>query len=461
MVPVKVKALMALLVVGLVLLSAGCLGGGGKTTGSSGSSAVSSKSSSSSSVPTGSTSSTTSSPWIPEVSIFNLGKFIGKNVTVKGKFVGIGYNSTSHTYVLTIEGDGRKVRIIAKRSLLSVLNPITVGVGTTVKVTGEVKDADEMMAKEIVLLEPLQSPKLLPIGNVKEDMLGEIVVVEGNVKELKEIGSNLKLVLDDGTGEIAVFIPGSVVRELSNDTRSKLKEGLGVEVGGYLDEYKGTLEIIPYTASGIRPLGKPLGVTTSSPATSTTSTAETGGGVKWVTVAGLSNASGEVYLNATWVKLYYSNHNYLMEVSDESGKANLTVSRDLLPNPAEDGTGSLLELVVDAPSMIIKNLSVLNPNPSPLLSTANITPELMGRTVVVEGEISGFKTIGANLKFTVVDGTGNVTVFVPSSVAGKLPSDLREGLGDGAKVTVAGYVTEYKGTIEIIPYSPEGLKLSR
>jgi len=458
---VKVRVVMALLVVGLVLLSAGCLSGGGKATGSSGGSrTASSTSSSSSGISGSSTPSTTSTPWIPEVSPSNLGKFIGKNVTVKGKFVGIGYNSTSHTYVLTIEGDGKKVRVTAKRSLLTVLNPITVGVGTTVKVTGEVKGSDEVMAKEIVLLEPLQPPKLLPIGEINEDMLGEIVVVEGNVKELKEIGSNLKLVLDDGTGEIAVFIPGSVVRELSNDTRSKLKGGLGVEVGGYLDEYKGALEIIPYTASGVRALGKPLSVTTSSPATSTTSTSETSGGVKWVTVAGLSNASGEVYLNATWVRLYYSNHNYLMEVADETGKANLTVSRDLLPNPAKDGTGSLLELVVEAPSMTIKNLSVLNPNPSPLLSTANITPELMGTTVVVEGEISGFKTIGANLKFMVVDGTGNVTVFVPSSVAGKLPSDLREGLGDGAKVTVAGYVTEYKGTIEIIPYSPEGLKLS-
>lgn len=457
----KVRVVMALLVVGLVLLSAGCLSGGGKATGSSGGSrTASSTSSSSSGISGSSTPSTTSTPWIPEVSPSNLGKFIGKNVTVKGKFVGIGYNSTSHTYVLTIEGDGKKVRVTAKRSLLTVLNPITVGVGTTVKVTGEVKGSDEVMAKEIVLLEPLQPPKLLPIGEINEDMLGEIVVVEGNVKELKEIGSNLKLVLDDGTGEIAVFIPGSVVRELSNDTRSKLKGGLGVEVGGYLDEYKGALEIIPYTASGVRALGKPLSVTTSSPATSTTSTSETSGGVKWVTVAGLSNASGEVYLNATWVRLYYSNHNYLMEVADETGKANLTVSRDLLPNPAKDGTGSLLELVVEAPSMTIKNLSVLNPNPSPLLSTANITPELMGTTVVVEGEISGFKTIGANLKFMVVDGTGNVTVFVPSSVAGKLPSDLREGLGDGAKVTVAGYVTEYKGTIEIIPYSPEGLKLS-
>ncbi|NJF25075.1 hypothetical protein E3E29_05295 [Thermococcus sp. Bubb.Bath] len=103
------------------------------------------------------------------------------------------------------------------------------------------------------------------------------------------------------------------------------------------------------------------------------------------------------------------------------------------------------------------NVTVTNPAPSPLMETANITEELMGKAVVIEGQVESFKTIGNNFKFLVVDGSGNVTVFVPSSVTADLPSDVKSALTDGTQVKIGGYVTEYKGTIEVLPYVAEGI----
>jgi len=465
----RAKFALALLLIGLVVISAGCIGGGSKEgTPTSSSTSSQAQTTSTSSAPTTTTTTTTSqqtttttsTPSVPRVSIGEIGNYVGKNVSVEGLLLGLSYDSANHVYVISIGENGAKVNVTAKRELLSVLNPLEVGVGSKILVTGEVKSREQLSAGEIEVVEK-KAPTISKIKDLSAGMLGKIVVIEGNIVSTKKIGSNLKLTVTDGTGEIAVFIPGSVVKELSNETLSGLKEGLGVKIGGYIDEYKGTLEVIPYVPEGIVAYGKPLEIetTTTTTTTSQQTTTTTQTEVQWVTVSGLSSASGTVQLNATWVRLYYSKPNYLIEVSDDTGKANLTAERELLPNPVKAGTGSVLHLVVDASSMKVLNLTVVSPQPSPLLSTANVTAELLGKTVVVQGTVSDFKTLGANLKFLVVDGSGNITVFVPSSVASKLPEDVKSKLQNGVTVEIGGYVTEYKGTIEIIPYSVEGIEI--
>ena len=493
------KFALVLLLVGLVVISAGCIGGGGEN-GSTQTQTTSSPTQSSTQL-TSTTSSTTSHTTttstaittttstsaysIPKVSIDELGDYVGKNVSVEGLLLGLSYDSGNHVYVISVGENGTKINVTAKRELLSVINPIDVGVGSTILVTGKVESPDQISAGKIELVEKA-TPNIVEIKDLSSDMVGMIVVVEGNILSVKEIGSNLTLTISDGTCEIEVRILGSVVDGLDESAKAQLKEGLGVKVGGYLDEHNGKLEVIPYIPEAIIAYGEPLQTTTTTttttttseemtttttttttassiPTTTTTTTTTTAPptqpGPQWVTVSDLSSASGVVQLNATWLKLYYSKPNYLLEVSDDTGRANLTVERTLLPNPIEAGTGSVLHLVVNASSMTVLNLSVVSPQPSPLLSTADITYELMGTTVIVEGTVSNFQTIGSNLKFLVVDDSGSITIFVPASVASKLPEDVRSGLQEGASVKISGYVTEYRGTIEVIPYSVEGIEV--
>jgi DNA/RNA endonuclease YhcR with UshA esterase domain len=471
----KTTKLLALLLVGIIVISAGCIGGGGGTSTASSHSPTGSSTTASTSKATGTTTTsvtatTTTTTTTTEtqttgpvsISLSQLSDYVGKNVSLQASLEGIGYDSTGHFYVLSVSGDGVTANVTAGRRVVESLNPLEAGTGSTIKVIGTVEDGNTVRAQNISVITPVK-PEVSEISSLSKDELGKIVVIKGNIESTKEIGSNLKLTVSDGTGEIAIFIPGSVVAELPNETMAGLKKGLGVEIGGYLDEYKGSLEIIPFTGLGIKAYGEPLEIgttTTSTTTTSTTSTTSTSAPeITNTTLAGLSSVSGKAGVKATWVLLSYqsSTHSYVMLLNDSSGEANITVQRDLLPNPIEAGTGSELYLIVDPSSMTAINVTVTNPAPSPLIETANITEDLMGKTVVIEGQIDGFKTIGNNFKFLVVDGSGNVTVFIPSSVTADLPSDVKSALTDGAQVKIGGYVTEYKGTIEVVPYVAEGI----
>ncbi len=464
----KSTKLLALLIVGIIVLSAGCIGGGSGTGTTSSQSPTGSSTTVSTSKTTGTTTASattttkttttteTQSSRPVSISLSQLQDYVGKNVSFQATLEGIGYDSTGHFYVLSVSGDGVTVNVTAGRSVIESLNPLEAGTGSVIDVTGTVEDGNTVRARNVSVVTSVK-PEIYKISSLSEDDLGKIVVIRGNIEGTKEIGSNLKLTVSDGTGEIAVFMPGSVVADLPNETRAGLKEGLGVEVGGYLDEYKGSLEVIPFTWMGIKAYGEPIGVetTTSTTSSTTTSTPE----VTNTTISGLSSASGRAGVEATWVLLSYqsSTRRYVMLLKDSSGEANISVQRELLPNPIEAGTGSEVYLVVDPSSMSAINVTVVNPVPSPLMETANITEGLMGKTVVIEGQVEGFKTIGNNFKFLLVDGSGNVTVFIPSSVTADLPSDVKSALTDGAQVKIGGYVTEYKGTIEVVPYVADGI----
>ena len=465
----KSAKLLALLIVGIIVLSAGCIGGGSGTGTTSSQSQNGSSTTVSTSKATGTTttSSTTTTKTTTttetqtsgpvSISLSQLQDYIEKNVSFQATLERVGYDSTGHFYVLSVSGDGVTVNVTAGRSVIESLNPLEAGTGSVIDVTGTVEDENTVRAQNVSVVTPVK-PETSKISSLSEDDLGKIVVIRGNIESTKEIGSNLKLTVNDGTGQITVFMPGSVVADLPNETKTKIKEGLGVEVGGYLGEYKGSLEVIPFTWMGIKVYGEPIGVeTTTSTTTSTTTTSAPE--VTNTTLSGLSSVSGKAGVEATWVLLSYqsSTHTYVMLLKDSSGEANISVQRKLLPNPIEAGTGSKVYLIVDPSSMTATNVTVVDPVPSPLMEAANITGGLIGETVVIEGQIEGFKTIGNNFKFLVVDGSGNVTVFVPSSVTADLPSDVKSALTDGAQVKIGGYVTEYKGTIEVVPYVADGI----
>lgn len=60
-------------------------------------------------------------------------------------------------------------------------------------------------------------------------------------------------------GKIDVFILLVVFREFFNEILVDFKEGFGVEVVGYFDEYCGSLEVVVYMGSGIKVLGRLVG----------------------------------------------------------------------------------------------------------------------------------------------------------------------------------------------------------
>ena len=323
-------------------------------------------------------------------------------------------------YSLKVHDETGSVSLIADRSLLP--NPLEVATGSTLEVVADPLSGS-ITSLKVVKAVP---PKLLKTGQVTLELRGRIVAVNGTAVSVGRIGNNLKLVLDDGSGSVNVFVPGGA--------DVTVKEGTVVEVAGYVDEYGGKPEIIVYNTSAIRTFkAKP-------------STRE-------ITVSELSSlTSGKANLTVIWDTVTYDN-GYKITVHDDTGSTTLSISRELLPNPFNAGTGSKVKVTYDADSRKIVALRVLEAKPSPKLATGDVTLSYQGKTVIVEGTIVDVYEGKSFIKLTIDDGSGELVVFIPKSVAGDI------SFSEGQTITVGGYVTEYKGTVEVVPYTPDAIEV--
>ena len=317
-------------------------------------------------------------------------------------------------YLLTVHDSTGSTTLTIDRSLLP--NPLKAGTGSKLKVV-----ADPLSGSITALNVSKAVPaKLVKTGSVSLGMKGKTIAVNGTAVDVAVIGKNLKLSIDDGSGEIAVFIPGGANLSVS--------KGQTVYLAGYVDEYRDEPEIVVYTLDAVIVHEKPSG------------------GVEEITISELSNAAGKVNLTVTWDSLSYENGAYYMAVHDSSGSTKLKIARELLPDPREAGTGSELRLTYDADAGEVVSITVLNAVPAREYSTGDITLDILGKTVVVEGTIKDVYTGSTFVKLTIDDGSGELVIFIPKSVAGDITFEK------GQSVRIAGYVAEYRGTVEVIPY---------
>ncbi|MCD6525259.1 MAG: hypothetical protein J7K48_09825 [Thermococcus sp.] len=326
-------------------------------------------------------------------------------------------------YALTVSDSTGSTTLLAERSLLP--NPLEAGTGSTLKI---VADSLSGRITQLEVSKAKPSP-LLSTGAVDLSMKGKTVAVNGTVVDVAVIRSSLKLRVDDGSGEITVFIPGGA--DLS------VEEGQSVLLAGYVDEYNGEVEIVVYDLNAVVVSEKPSG-----------GSAET----NEVKVAELSSATGVVNLTVVWDGLSYNN-GYVMKVHDDSGSAELPVPRELLPDPREAGSGSTLRITYDADAGKVISIAVVEAVPSTEVKTGEVTLEMLGKTVVVEGTIKDVYTGSSFLKLTIDDGSGELVVFIPKSVAGDMSFE------NGQTVRIAGYVSEFKGAVEVIPYRTDCIEV--
>lgn len=322
-------------------------------------------------------------------------------------------------YALTFHDSTGRTTLLVERSLLP--NPLEAGTGSVLKVVAD-PISGRITGLNVTKAKP--SP-LIKTGSVSLSMKGETVSVRGTVSSSLTLGSNLKLTVDDGSGGIAVFIPGGA--------NLSIEKGAHVTLAGYVDEYKGKAEIVVYDLGAVKVEGG------------------SSGGIGEATVSELSNAEGKVNLTVVWDALSYNN-GYFMKVHDSTGSAELAVSRELLPDPREAGTGSKLRITYDADSGEVVSITVLKAVPAEELRTGEVSLEMLGKTVIVEGTIKDVYTGKSFVKLTIDDGSGELVVFIPKSVA-------QLSFTKGQKVRVAGYVSEYRGTVEVIPYRSDCIEV--
>lgn len=147
--------------------------------------------------------------------------------------------------------DGIYVKMAQKQSF---------SLGAKVRVTGTLDEQNEM---RILKAEPagvtqfdgtLQvSPKTVATGAVNESVEGQLVQVSGNLTKpfLDDSPYGYKLWIDDGSGEIKVFI--HLDAGFDKATLQALTVGQHITVAGLAAQYKDTYEVAPRQPSDLTP----------------------------------------------------------------------------------------------------------------------------------------------------------------------------------------------------------------
>lgn len=122
--------------------------------------------------------------------------------------------------------------------------------GTVQEYKGELEIVPRDTADARLTLVVTPTPvSLVRIGDITADDVGRQVAVEGQVVEASEFSKGFKYLLDDGSGRIVLLLWRNVYDAVAN--KEGLAIGATVRVIGKVEEYKGTLEIVPASGADV------------------------------------------------------------------------------------------------------------------------------------------------------------------------------------------------------------------
>ncbi len=96
-------------------------------------------------------------------------------------------------------------------------------------------------------------PPLMKISDIEYDNTGSKVMVKGEITSFKfsEKG-HVFLKVSDGTGEISVVMFKNLVEKLGEEKIKDIKKGNAIEIAGTVEEYRGSLEIVPGAVEDVK-----------------------------------------------------------------------------------------------------------------------------------------------------------------------------------------------------------------
>jgi DNA/RNA endonuclease YhcR with UshA esterase domain len=179
---------------------------------------------------------------------------VGRTFTVARAGVGeVDYFSAGVKYRLD-DGTGGIILLIWQNVMEEVAVRYDLFPGSQVQVTGEIDEYEgdleivpQAGADVVLLARGERAPiEARATGNIGPPDEGRIFVVEGTVTRTEGDGW-LRLWLNDGTGEILVFVPTRTVTYLP----AGIGDGVRLRVTGEVDIYRGVVEIIPLAGADV------------------------------------------------------------------------------------------------------------------------------------------------------------------------------------------------------------------
>ena len=401
-----------------------------------------------------------------EASIAELPDYIGETVVLRNTVLGeIEYESGMYC-VMIYDETGNTELYIDSSLFKSEFDPYYVGTGSKLDLVVYVDSANSVAYIQHSIIEPYPAP-LLQVSMVNESIDGYTVVLKGAISDLYMGGSYVIFYLNDETGSIKVFMPGSVYNSLEH--KDLVQENSLVTIAGYIDIYRGELELIPYTPSSVQSYdyqvpGEGYGIP-RLPSQPPPPSSE-------VKLADLEDYVGEkVTVTVQFNSIDYDSslYMYVLSISDDTGSAIAAVGSSIVReviDPWIVGCDSTLEItgVVETSSdygvyINVLEINVVEAVSPPTLQVSDAINTELGTIIIIENvEVVNPPTSPTgNWIFNVSDDTGSIKVFILSSVVENIPDNIKQTIMDGGVISLAGYLDEYRGVIELIVYTPTGI----
>ena len=187
---------------------------------------------------------------IPTVPIGGLAERTGQEVTVEGRVVAVASFSKGFKFTLD-DGTGQVVLLMWLNVYDDCRDARKINLGARVRATGTVQTYEGQLqiapqwGRQVKALQAAApSAPARPIASITAADQGQRVMIEGTVARIEKGESNVRLFVNDGSGEILVLLWPNIYDRIPDRERLDTP-GTPVQVVGEVKIYKGTLEVIP------------------------------------------------------------------------------------------------------------------------------------------------------------------------------------------------------------------------
>lgn len=187
---------------------------------------------------------------VPVTPIGRLPEHMGQEVTVEGQVVSAASFSKGFKFTLD-DGTGQVVLLMWHNVYDDCWDARKINIGARVRATGTVGTYENELqivpdwGRQVKALRAAApSVPARPIASITAADQGQRVMIEGTVARIEKGESNIRLFVQDGSGEMLVFLWPNIYERIPNRERLDVS-GTPVQVVGTVQVYKGTLEVIP------------------------------------------------------------------------------------------------------------------------------------------------------------------------------------------------------------------------
>ncbi len=187
---------------------------------------------------------------VPVTPIGRLPEHMGQEVTVEGQVVSAASFSKGFKFTLD-DGTGQVVLLMWHNVYDDCWDARKINIGARVQATGTVGTYENELqivpdwGRQVKALRAAApSAPARPIASITAADQGQRVMIEGTVARIEKGESNIRLFVQDGSGEMLVFLWPNIYERIPNRERLDVP-GTPVQVVGTVQVYKGTLEVIP------------------------------------------------------------------------------------------------------------------------------------------------------------------------------------------------------------------------